>query len=540
MIEASDYFDTPQRTERQQLLMHLVANAEEIPYLRAPQGAGKTRFARELAARLGDDYSVVWLVAGASLSLREQLTHELDLPVADSNWLAEAIERHPDCPLLLIVDDAERLQLAEIADLLDLAQAGARALLVGTGELAQAKGNWDLQFVDLPPFTESETRAFLGAKGRLEPGEAGARTAAALHRASEGLPGLLLDALDTLPVELPEPSSPSMPPRRPPWGLVAAGVAVIVLAGLTLYFQDTINAWFEPTPVATAPPVESPPPAGPSVPAAHESVPEPPVFKSQVVAAPEAGAAHEEGPATSVAQAAGPVAVSPGPVEAAPGGPVEAAAALADDSAAEAPDPVLDAIIDEAIKAAAQPPPSAAPAAPAAQPTVASTQANPVEPVPAAESVEVPPSPPQANPVSEAAPAEKPVARRAAEAAPRIEKAAPKPSGTRPAKAKVRTQAAGGLAWLRAQPDSAYTLQLVGARDRQSIRRFVRRHGLKQPHAIFERELNGKPWYSLVAGTYPDRQAAVAARARLPQSVAKAGVWPRTFGSIRQQMKANN
>jgi len=46
------------------------------------------------------------------------------------------------------------------------------------------------------------------------------------------------------------------------------------------------------------------------------------------------------------------------------------------------------------------------------------------------------------------------------------------------------------------------------------------------------RKLNGADWYSLVAGDYPDRDAAIAARARMPAALAEAGIWPRTFGSI--------
>lgn len=538
MIEISDYFETPQRTERLQLLMHLVSNAIEIPYLRAPQGTGKTRFAKELAARLKNDYTVVWLVAGANQPLREQLINELGLTTGDDNWLANAIEQSPDRPLLIIVDDAERLQLAEVADLLDLEQAGARLLLVGTGELAQSKGNWDLQFVDLPPFTEAETRAFLEQQGRLEPGGAGARTAATLHRASEGLPGLLLDALDTLPEELPEPSPSSMPVRRLPWGLMAAGGVVIGLAGLVLYFQDTINAWLEPKPDATALPVESPP-ATPSVPANDKSASEPPVFKSQVVAAPEVRAIEASRTAVSENRATEPAAAMPEPVEVASDATPQTAAGPADDSGAERPDPVLDAIIDEAIRAAAQPPQSEVLPASTAQVDSAGAQVSAGETVVAPDPVEVPTAAQEPTKVSVVAVAEKPSVKSVSEVAPSTDETRSRSSPVEQAKTEGGTPI-GGSAWLRAQPDGAYTLQLVGARDRQSIFRFVRGHGIKQPYAIFERELNGKPWYSLVAGSFPDRQAAVAARARLPQSIAKTGVWPRTFASIREQMKAKN
>jgi septal ring-binding cell division protein DamX len=91
--------------------------------------------------------------------------------------------------------------------------------------------------------------------------------------------------------------------------------------------------------------------------------------------------------------------------------------------------------------------------------------------------------------------------------------------------------------WLRSRNPGHYTLQLVGARDRASIDRFVLRHAIKQPYAVFSRTLSGAPWYSLVVGDFPDRNAAVAARAALPAALAGSGIWPRTFGSIHKLLK---
>ena len=93
-------------------------------------------------------------------------------------------------------------------------------------------------------------------------------------------------------------------------------------------------------------------------------------------------------------------------------------------------------------------------------------------------------------------------------------------------------QAMRGDAWLSGRKPARYTLQLVGGRERASVERFASRNNIKPPYAIFQRQLNGRPWYSLVAGDYADRDAAVAARARLPRRLQDAGIWPRTFESI--------
>jgi DamX protein len=112
--------------------------------------------------------------------------------------------------------------------------------------------------------------------------------------------------------------------------------------------------------------------------------------------------------------------------------------------------------------------------------------------------------------------------------APVEERAAPRSS--RPA---TPAAAFDGAAWLASRTARRYTLQLVGGRNRALVEKFVRDHAIAPPYAVFERPLDGRPWYSLVAGDYRDRDAAVAARARLPARLGSKGVWPRTFGSIQ-------
>ena len=125
-----------------------------------------------------------------------------------------------------------------------------------------------------------------------------------------------------------------------------------------------------------------------------------------------------------------------------------------------------------------------------------------------------------------AAPAEPPIARSPTAGADNA--TGPSPSSGRAVSAQ------GGVDWLNSREPGRYTLQLVGARDSAAVRKFIRDHQLGQPYAIFERQLDGRPWYSLVAGDYPDRKAAVAARDRLPGGLGTSGAWPRTFSSIQK------
>jgi DamX protein len=166
---------------------------------------------------------------------------------------------------------------------------------------------------------------------------------------------------------------------------------------------------------------------------------------------------------------------------------------------------------------------------PAASSAVAAPAADPVpEPQPpvVVDAVQRTSTAPSVEPASE--PVGAPVESREIPKEPRVVTAKPAvvvPAGTAPS---------GGEAWLQSRDPARFTLQLVGSRDRAAVRKFAREHAIAEPHAVFERDLKGRPWYSLVAGDYPDRAAAIAARERLPKGLGRSGIWPRTFGSIQK------
>ena len=547
MTEVGDYFDTPLRRERMQLLVHLVANAEATPYLRAPAGASKTRFLTELGKRLVTEYQVVPLVAGGAFALRDQLAEALGLDAVDAGWPAVVTDRQDDRPLLLLVDDAQALGLGDIADLLDLASVGVHLLLAGSGELAQSASDWEIQFVDLPPFSEDETRAFLQERAGTTLEDSVVR---ALHRAAGGQPGPLLDALDGL--SGPAGGATVTARRGRPWPWILGGLAALLLLGLAWIYQERINAWFEPGGESSPGPTAS----------REETRGEAAVLPAnrQINDEPPGDGAQARTPAAATAPAAvgGDQAGVPEPVVTAKAPETPAANDAPEAGPAES-DPVLDAIIDEAIRAAAQPPGEAT-----AIPQLTASAAEQATPGTRASNGAGEPSKTDPPPTTSPARAEPPrgddLAAKAAQTttdttAPAVQPVVPPPP--RPASRAAKPPAAAGgkskaspahesrkspqkgRAWLLAQPPGHWTLQLVGSRERASIDAFLRRHHIAPPYAVFERELDGRPWYSLVAGSYPSRDAAVAARSRLPAAIARGGVWPRTFASIRKQMQGN-
>lgn len=471
------YFDTPERAERLQLVAHLIRNAEAIPYIRGPKGAGKTRFADHLAAVLRQEFTVAQLGGATVSDVPEAVCQALG--VAVDRWPAGVMDAAADGGLAVLVDDVDRLAGSALPALQDLRAQGARLVFLGSGDHAALPGDWDLQLIDLPPFSEQQLRDFLDFLGRAEAMLLKDTELGRLHRTSKGQPGALIAALASGK----DAGADRLSQRGLlPWRWLAGGLAVMLVA-LVLWQQDRINALF-------APPAEAP------------------AQEAGVIAIPLPGHAEEA--------------------------PVEAAAPIPEIMADAPPQLTL-------------PPPAAAevmPDAPAAvdaaqspadesgEPALPAVEvAGEAEPVPAAETAAETGSKAGSQTIAAAAPIEP--------AAPAVVAAKPAKAAAVPAAQVETAKTASGLmdeAWLRSRRGKAYTLQLVGARDRAAIDSFIRMHRLGGRYAVFARDLSGAPWYSLVYGDYPDRDAALRARDRLPKALRKA--WPRTFESVWQQLPA--
>lgn len=548
-----------------QLLLHLVRNAGEVVYLRAPEGAGKTLFAQRLFDALGDLMATVWVRASEDCDVAAIAVDQLGLPPDDASPWPEAVLAGLDGQdLLVIVDDADTLGLEAVESLAGLHARGGKLLLVGQGGLALTSGNWDVQFVDLPPFEPEQTAAFL----RSQAGEHAARftedLAAGLHRASSGLPGPLIDALKGVldssgGTRRTQQSVPGFAnsPKRPIWAWALGGLVLVILATVLL-LQDQVNALFSPQDGLKQPPpvvLVEPLPDDQVVPAEDlkaEAVsalmPDPPI--SELGKSPDEAVELPVQPSASnseqLAQGAG-VDHRPGEVT------IEEVEPLV----ADAEEDPLDAVMRDALAAAeasAGPDPAADAKVEAkpAEKTAAETPVPPAQVVPAT-AEEKPPAVDVSPPVAEPAPKKTPPTSPTPEAvveqrepvtpvvgAPvesRQAASPPKPSVVKAGAAAVMADPAPGQGspWLSSRPPGRYTLQLVGSRDRSAVQKFVRDFGIEQPYAIFERDLKGKPWYSLIAGDYPDRDAAIAARGRLPKRLERSGVWPRTFGSVEKR-----
>ncbi|HKJ94157.1 MAG TPA: SPOR domain-containing protein, partial [Gammaproteobacteria bacterium] len=88
--------------------------------------------------------------------------------------------------------------------------------------------------------------------------------------------------------------------------------------------------------------------------------------------------------------------------------------------------------------------------------------------------------------------------------------------------------------WLAGRKGNHYTVQVLAARERATVERFLKRtdHDSRL-HVITETRKN-EPWRVVVMGDYPTIKEARQAIGTLPQAWGTKGAWPRTFASLRQ------
>lgn len=114
-----------------------------------------------------------------------------------------------------------------------------------------------------------------------------------------------------------------------------------------------------------------------------------------------------------------------------------------------------------------------------------------------------------------------------AQAQPAPEPRAPAPA---PASSPARQEEPD---WLASAPAHQYALQLFGSHERTAAEAFIREHGIDARAAWFQTRYQGRPWYVVVYGPYPDRASAVAAVAGLHPALRRLGPWPRSLADIR-------
>ena len=96
----------------------------------------------------------------------------------------------------------------------------------------------------------------------------------------------------------------------------------------------------------------------------------------------------------------------------------------------------------------------------------------------------------------------------------------------------------GGSSEIALKNAAHYTVQVVAGSNRANIIEVSA--GLSGRYWIYETLREGAPWYVLIVGEYPSREAALDAARQLPAYVKGAAPFAKSFGTVKQEMAAVN
>ncbi len=91
-----------------------------------------------------------------------------------------------------------------------------------------------------------------------------------------------------------------------------------------------------------------------------------------------------------------------------------------------------------------------------------------------------------------------------------------------------------GHRWIREQDPRQFTLQLLAVTKIEAMKHFLDSHSQLDGLAIFKTQKSGTNWYALITGAYPSFSEAKQAAGKLPAGFKNA--WPRSFKSVHQAM----
>ncbi|PIB44213.1 cell division protein [Pseudomonas sp. 2822-15] len=477
-------------------LHHLARYSQLLLVVTGPLGSGKTLLRQALVASTNKQsvQSVVVSARGAgdAAGVLRQVAQALNVANAEPNAILKQVVQLglTGQEVYLLVDDAEQLDESALEALLALAagtpEGRPHVFLFGESsliaDLEQISGEQELfHVIELQPYEEEETREYLAQ--RLEGAGAGielftANQISDIHESAGGWPGTINQVARDALIEAMIASRSAV--KRPKMGFTMPKKHVLAISAVVVV--AVAAAWLIPgrskaPATAGAPTEQAQLPLGKPTPNVEFA------NSGQPTNLPMVGQPVMRGP---LAEAAG------GISEGDDGVPVEGSSATPPTVTTTAPPAGV---------------PAGPAAAPVAKPTPAPTVAT-AKPAPVAKPV-VPA--PVAKPAPAAKPAEKPAA-----------------------VAKAAAPAAAGSSWYTSQPTGNFVVQILGTSSEANAQAFVKEQGGQ--YRYFKKVLNGKPLYVITYGSFPSRAAADSAIKALPAKVQAGKPWPRTVGSVQQEL----
>lgn len=439
---------TVDRSQKLDLLVHLLTNLEQPLVVCGPKGIGKTTLLNVLQSNFNDTWPICLLQGSSGMSFENivtQLSRFLNISNASIGFDMSTLKAFcQNQKIVLAIDNAGELLPGLIGELIDFADslAGLRLVLALNDEEFRGQSSAErtldnAHFIELPPLNLRQCLEYL----RNLSGQSGSRFAQAdisdewveeVYMATHGVPGSIVSYLAK------QDNSPGRQSRKTALWLSIAVVLAAAGYGVSQLLPDSAQ---EPATGEEQEQVVAETLAEPAEPAAPE----------------------EEAPAPEpVAESALPETTIP--AQETPAEPDEPLAAQAEPSPAIetpiAPAPANQPLAANASKETAPPQP-AKPAAQPETPTAAAAQTDtPAEAQSAAGPQAVTPPPAAEKEVPKAEPAPTP---------PPAEKTAEPP--------KTQSDADNGdLEWIKAQPGGNYTLQLMVISNKTSALRLKKKY----------------------------------------------------------------
>ena len=505
-----------ERSQKFDLLVHLLANLDQCLILCGPQGIGKTTFLQRLQKTPLEGWLICLTPCDSHLDIR-QVEHKLiqaicahhqTLPELANNSLDENLSflASQNQALILILDDADSLKpglLTQICQLI-LPFDNLRVVFALRPDGLHIKTATDAAIerchvIDIPPLNEQQCGDYIDdllrktaqspAPEEIVTPELIAKT----YEQTHGIPGLIASL-----IQQGTPQSKPKKPRISPQTLHG----LILICGL---ITVAIAIWtWNPIPKMTAP-----------TPSQQQSIP--------LAIQPEKHPVHspqENSPALSEEQALLPMQttnpapltpeqdtndiIAPSETNKASETPASEQPPLADHNDVQTPQidtpenpiPPSDSESDQPNT----PPDRSAPEQTTDTPSLAANSTPPPLPV----------SPPA------------------------TEQTAPAPEPSQPTDNRQTDETLHDAEWILTQDPNAYSLQLIAVSKRQSISLYIKKHPGLQNLAYFNTARANQKRYILLSGVFPSLKSAREAIKLLPASVGKP--WPRKLKSIQNDI----
>lgn len=89
-------------------------------------------------------------------------------------------------------------------------------------------------------------------------------------------------------------------------------------------------------------------------------------------------------------------------------------------------------------------------------------------------------------------------------------------------------------------PPNGFTIQILGSHSEANVQKFIAGKPLSESHGYYETRHQNKPWFVVVAGSYPDRASAKAVIDRLSPALRNMQPWIRSIGEIQRDIRQLN